>query len=161
MKNKKAGGSAETRPEPAKKKKTRKTPKVTPRQSKLIEGILEGKSTRKAALEAGYAEHTAAHPDQLLGTEAVRAQLARLLASPAKIAQRINEGLDAMVTEFAKFEGRITDKVECIDFSERRQYAALAARLAGLDPGIKVEQSGAVLNSIKIQFVNVDGISGS
>lgn len=155
MGKKRAGASADRRAKPAKKKR-RKTPNATPRQSKLIEGIVEGKSTRQAALDAGYTEHTAAHPDELLSTEAVRVGLAKLIAPLEKIAQRVNEGLDAEVTEFAKFEGRITHSIQCVDFEQRRKYAELAARFKGFEE--RTPLMGGVHNSIQVVFVNVDGL---
>jgi hypothetical protein len=122
------------RPEMA--EKTPKNPvSLRPRQSKLLEGIVDGKSVHKAALDAGYSPNTADHPTDLLGTKSMRAALQALLPPVEKIAQRINEGLDAMKTEFAKFEGKITDSRECVDFAERRQYAELACKLKELLPG--------------------------
>lgn len=155
MATKRAGASADRRAKPAKKKR-RKTPQATPRQSKLIAGIVEGKSTRQAALDAGYTQHTAAHPDELLSTEAVRVGLARLIAPLEKIAQRVNEGLDAEITEFAKFEGRITDRVNCVDFGQRLKYAELAARFKGFED--RTPLMGGIQNNIQVVFVNVDGL---
>lgn len=135
--SKKSSGDRSPRADSAAKQKPRKSPKAktrkpTPRQSNLIDGIIDGKSVRAAALQAGYSEHTAAHPDELLNTQAVRIALANLIAPIEKLAQRINEGLDAEKTEFAKFEGRISDKVNCVDFEQRRQYVQLAGRFKGL-----------------------------
>jgi hypothetical protein len=108
---------------------------LRPRQAKLLEGIVGGKSLHRAALDAGYSRNTADHPADLLGTKSMRAALQALLPPVEKIAQRINEGLDATKTEFAKFEGAITDTRECVDFAERRQYVELACRLKELLPG--------------------------
>lgn len=118
------------------KKKSLKIPEpLKPRQRKLLEGITEGKSIRQAATEAGYAQHTANKPSDLLETKSMRSALKGLLAPVEKIALRINEGLDAMKTEFAKFEGGISDSQDCVDFAERRQYAELACKLKELLPG--------------------------
>lgn len=118
------------------KKKTPKNPvSLRPRQAKLLEGIVDGKSVRKAALDAGYSPNTADHPRDLFGTKSMVAALKALLPPVEKIAQRINEGLDAMKTEFAKFEGAITAKIDCVDFAERRQYVELACKLKELLPG--------------------------
>jgi hypothetical protein len=123
----------------SRKKKAAKSPKnpvsLRPRQAKLLEGIVDGKSVHRAALDAGYSPNTADHPADLLGTKSMRAALQQLLPSVEKIALRINEGLDATKTEFAKFEGAITDSRQCVDFGERRQYAELACKLKELLPG--------------------------
>jgi|HubBroStandDraft_6_1064221.scaffolds.fasta_scaffold22481_4 hypothetical protein len=122
----------------SRKKKGAKSPKnpvsLRPRQAKLLEGIVDGKSVHRAALDAGYSPNTADHPADLLETKSMRAALQQLLPSIEKIALRINEGLDATKTEFAKLEGAITDSRQCIDFAERRQYAELACKLKELLP---------------------------
>lgn len=156
MATKKAADSAHKgRSKAAKKKSAKNREKLTPRQNALIEGILDGKSTHRAALDAGYSPNSAQHPAELLNTAKMREALGILIAPIEKIAQRINEGLDAKKTEFAKFEGRISDSVDCIDFEQRRQYAALAAKLKGLDPGIKVEHEGDVTQRVIVEFVDV------
>jgi hypothetical protein len=118
----------------AKKKTAKNRVSLKPRQAKLVEGIADGKSVRRAALDAGYSPNTAQHPADLLQTKSVRAAMRALIAPIEKIAQRINEGLDAEKTEFAKFEGQISDSRNCIDFGERRQYAELACKLRELMP---------------------------
>ena len=119
----------------AKKKSPKNPERLKPRQAKFVEGIVDGKSSRQAALDAGYAEHTANKPKDILETKSMRAALQELIAPVEKIALRINEGLDAMKTEFAKFEGQISDTRDCVDFAERRQYAELACKLKELLPG--------------------------
>jgi hypothetical protein len=158
MAKKKASDSGQGRSKGAKKKQTKRAKireHLSPRQNALIEGILGGKSTHRAALDAGYSPNTAQHPGELLDTQRMREALASLIAPVEKIAQRINEGLDAKITEFAKFEGRITHSVDCIDFEQRRQYAALAAKLKGLDPSSKLEVKGDLTQFVKVEFVNV------
>jgi len=46
-----------------------------------------------------------------------------------------------MKTEFAKFEGKISDSKDCVDFSERRQYAELACKLKELLRVLRIEAS--------------------
>lgn len=139
---KKAAVSASGRTGTAKKKTAKNRVKLKPRQVKLLEGLTKGKSVRAAALDAGYSPNTAQHPADLLDTLGMREAMARLLAPPEKIAQRINEGLDAMETKFFQFEGMVTDKRDVIAWSERRMYADLAAELKGMKPSQKVEHSG-------------------
>lgn len=63
-----------------------------------------------------------------------------------KLARRISEGLDAMETVFAKFEGKITDHQDVIAWGERRHYAELAAEMAGYHtPRMEVEHGGGII----------------
>jgi hypothetical protein len=48
-----------------------------------------------------------------------------------KLIQRIAEGLDARAIKLAQFEGDFTDKRYLVDYSERRRYVELAAKLLG------------------------------
>jgi hypothetical protein len=158
MPAKKSSGLSRKAGKAAKKKATKNRVKLKPRQVKLLEGLVEGKSMRSAALGAGYSANTANHASDLLDTVGMRAALANLLAPPEKIAQRINEGLDAMETKFFQFEGQVTDHRDVIAWSERRQYAELAARLKGLDPGMKID--GAQFNQqVNVIWVGVDALA--
>jgi hypothetical protein len=84
----------------------------------------------------------------------MREALSQLLTPIEEVAARINEGLDAERTEFAKFEGRISDQVDCVDFEQRRKYAELNLRLRGLltDPEL---DGGKPPDSITVNFVHV------
>ena len=165
MAKKKAAVSAPGRARAAKKKtgKNRgKRKKLTPRQTKLLQGIVkEGKSTHRAALDAGYSPMTAKDPGELLDTIAMREAMARLLASPEKIAQRINEGLDAMETKFFQFEGKVSDSRNVIAWGERRMYADLASELKGMKPNQKIEHSGQVTQKVLVEFSDVASIESA
>lgn len=155
MSKKKAAASAHKGGRKPRKKKTGENRgRLTPRQQTLLEGIVDGKSVTRAALDAGYSPNTANNPGELLDTARMREALGRLLRPLEDVAMRINEGLDAQVTEFAKFEGRITDKVQCVDFEQRRKYAELNLRLKGLMPGAEFEQ-GSGPNNLTVNFINV------
>lgn len=142
MSKKKAAVEAHGPTKAAKKKNVEKRRTLKPRQAKALEAIVKGEVPRQAILDAGYSQRTADHPGEFMDTASMREAMSRLLASPEKIAQRINEGLDAMETVFAKFEGKITDQIDVIAWSERRMYADLAAELKGMKPSQKIEHSG-------------------
>lgn len=110
---------------------------LSPRQARFVEGVVAGQSFADAARNAGYAEATAKVPMHIISTPAVRAAFAELLPQPDEIAERIREGLGATRTELVKHEGKITAREELVDFSERRKYSELAARLRGLMPESK------------------------
>lgn len=67
-----------------------------------------------------------------MSASAVREQFAKLMPPLSKLALRIRQGVDATVTEFAKFEGKITDRVDCIDFEQRRRHVEMALNFRGL-----------------------------
>ena len=119
-------------------KRRKREPQLKPRQQKLLDGILKGKSTRQAAKDAGY-KRGADHPGELLNTAAMRQALRRRLPSVELIALRVTQGLSAKKTEFAKFEGKITDSRDCVDHHERRRFAELACRLHGL---LEMDENG-------------------
>lgn len=159
MTTKKAAASAEKRAKAAKNKPA-KNRELKPRQQKLLKGIIdEGKSVYAAAIDAGYSPNTAQHPSDLLDTAAMRKALASLLAPAEKIAQRINEGLDAMETKFFQFKGEVTESRRVIAWGERRQYAELAARLKGLAPGMDYDPQRGAPNNITVNFVHVAAIA--
>lgn len=153
MSSKKRGSKPSGRSKPRNKKTAKNRAKLKPRQVKLLEGLVDGKSVRAAALDAGYSPNTAQHPSDLLDTVGMREAMARLLASPEKIAQRINEGLDAMETKFFQYEGQVSDRRDVIAWSERRMYADLAAELKGMKPSQKIEHSGQT--KMVIEMVDV------
>lgn len=128
---------------------------LQPRQRKYLDGISKGLTKREAALAAGYAESTANSASHI-ETPDVKAAFQRLMRqyAPAhKIAKRITEGLDAMETKFFQKEGIVTDSRDVINWSERRQYAQLAADLGGYAAS---KEAGAV-TGVAIQ-VNVEHI---
>ena len=102
--------------------------KLKPKQRKYIEGVVKGMSRTEALRYAQYSETT--RPVRVENAS-IKAAFARLVkrAVPAHVlVQRIAEGVDAMETEFAKFEGKITDSRDVVNFAERRAYLELAAK---------------------------------
>lgn len=157
MTTKKAAASAEKRAKAAKKQSGGKRRKLSPRQTSLIEGIVEGKSVRRAALDAGYSERMADHAGELLSTETMRAFVQKRF-SLEKICQRIDEGMDAETSEVIILGRKGSETVQfnnAPNYTERRQSAALAARLMGADPASKVEIHGNVQTLVKVTFEDV------
>jgi hypothetical protein len=48
-----------------------------------------------------------------------------------RLAKVINDGLDATITKTATMDGQITDTLELINYSERREMAELCCKLKG------------------------------
>lgn len=107
---------------------------LTLKQAKYITGLSEGKSRRKAALDAGYSQACADNARYAIEGSTVREELGKIMhryVDPHKIGQRIAEGLDAVETRIFQHRGVITDSINLIAWGERRQYARLAADFCG------------------------------
>jgi DNA-binding CsgD family transcriptional regulator len=139
--------------------------KLSPRQSKLLDGVLAGKSTRAAAIDAGYSENTADdHAKRLLNTRAMREALAEKLIGIEEIAQGLNAGVEALQTDTfcnvigSKLKGTEEVKLTHVDkiaWTERRKYLELICRLKGLDPGLKIEHDGEIDHHLIVEHVHL------
>lgn len=108
--------------------------KLSPQKKKYVKARASGMTKKDAALAAGYAESTSLRVANNIETPDVRAAFAEIMrkaAPPEKIARRVAEGLDAMETKFFQSEGSVVETRDVVAWSERRQYAALAADLGG------------------------------
>lgn len=104
------------------------------RQRKYVEGIVDGKTKKQAAVEAGYSTSTAENAAAIIEGPDVRAAFEKLIrrnVDPNKIVQRLTEGLDASETKFFQHNGRVIETREVVDYARRREYIALAAKLGG------------------------------
>jgi len=123
---------------------------LSPRKQAYIQGRLDGKSKRQAALDAGFTQSMANHAATKIETRDVRAAFAALIREtvpPERIARAIADGLDAMETKFFAEKGVVKDQRDVISWTERRQYAELAAKFGGYYAPDKreVEQPGGVI----------------
>ena len=108
-----------------------------------VRGRLEGKSKKQAALDAGFSETMANHAADKIETRDVREAFARLvreMVPPEQIARIIAEGMAATETKFFSHEGVVQDEREVPAWSERRQYAELAAEYGGYHKPAKDDQ---------------------
>lgn len=119
-------------------KKTPKNPKrgkkpASPRQRKYVAGRVAGKTKEQSKRDAGYARTTKGK--DIEEKPAVQSMFVTLLekagVSDELLATRIHEGLSAMETKTASFEGRITDWEDFIAYSERRAMVELTLKLKG------------------------------
>jgi hypothetical protein len=120
---------------------------MTERQRKYIKERVKGKTKKEAALAAGYSPTTALRTNRI-ETPNVRKAFAEIIRNcvPGElIGRRIREGLDAVKTEFFSSDGIVTDQRETVAWSERREYAKLAAEYGGYFTP-QVEVSGAFVH---------------
>lgn len=104
------------------------------RKQLYLKSLAEGNTKKQAAEDAGYAESTARAAKAHIETEDVKAAFAELIRAVVpseKIAARIAEGLDAVETKLYAFQGMIFDREELVAWTERREYAKLAAEYGG------------------------------
>jgi len=94
----------------------------------------KGHKTKKdCLLEAGYAESTSNKPN-LVETDDFKLAFQQLLKRKiplSKVVRRINQGLDAVDTQFFSKNGIVTDSRDVINWGERRQYVNMYAQMSG------------------------------
>jgi hypothetical protein len=116
---------------------------LPPRKVAYVQGRIVGKSKKQAALDAGFSETMANHAADKIETPDVRevfAQLVREMIPPEQIAKTIADGMAATETKFFSHEGVVQDEREVPAWSERRQYAELAAEYGGYHKPAKGDQ---------------------
>ena len=105
----------------------------TARQARFVGGLTDGKSARRAALDAGYSESSADHAttEILPVVERAFGEVIRKAIPVERLVQRLDEGLDAVEIRVASFEGKITDYCSFVAYGERRAYAELIVKFGG------------------------------
>ena len=105
-------------------------PNLTDLQKKYVAARVEGKSKKDAAIEAGYSEKTSASIiDSDVNVQEAFRRLFNKVVSDQKLVDTIAAGLEANQTKFFTEKGVVIDEREVIDYSERREYTELAARV--------------------------------
>ena len=108
---------------------------------KAAELVAMGESVPRAMVAVGYAKTTAdkqSHmlknrPDFQQAVAEIKAALLRRNVTADRIAQKIDEGLEANETKFFAHEGEVIESRDCADYATREKYVRLAARLLGYD----------------------------
>jgi hypothetical protein len=142
-------------------KKTKNHSAKSPKRRRFVQGLIDGKSMRRAALDADYTESMAKNASHRILPGAIgefQAVLSRKIPQ-SKLVQRIAEGLDARKTKFASFEGDFTDKRSMVDFEVRRRYVELAAKLMGyLKEKVEIStgQDAPIAFNLQVNFVSTD-----
>jgi hypothetical protein len=120
----------------AKSRKTKSPKKSEPkaaRRRRFVAGLIDGKSMRKAAVDAGYTQSMADKAGEKIlpgAREEFQAVLARKVPNEVLV-RRIAEGLNAKETKLSQIDGEFTDERHLVAWSERRRMVELASKLLG------------------------------
>jgi phage terminase small subunit len=123
------------------------TTKLTLKQRKWLNSYMETGNATEAARQAGYSGTDESLA--VIGFENLRKlnpQITELMdqmgLTDASLMLKLVEGLDAVVTEKATFEGAITDERTYVDFLTRFKYLDMALKLKGKYPAKAIMHSG-------------------
>lgn len=111
-------------------------PKLTPQQRALVKHILAGKTITDSARLAGYADNGFVGQMGSQALEAIRRKMPEVLdahglTDDILIESYLKPLLSAEQTEFAKFEGKITDQKQVVAWEPRRAGLDMAFNLRG------------------------------
>ena len=115
----------------------RKTPdKLTPQQRRLIKNLIAGQSITESARSAGYADNGYVGQIGSQALETIREKMPQILdkhglTDNVLIEKYLKPLLNAETTEFAKFEGKITDEKSVIAWEPRKAGLDMAFNLKG------------------------------
>lgn len=134
--------AAPAKPKPKRKRRElkknmpdRRRPPLEPRELKAIQGIVEGKSARRAAREAGYSQSMSDKANEKVFRgpvlDALNMELEAIGCTGNHLAQRIFEGTNAKMVKVATYEGKITHVREFVDMEQRGRYIDRALELKG------------------------------
>jgi len=124
--------------------------RVSPKTRALIGALLDDPdlTLTKAGKKAGWPNNPAQNAHQALKSPSARELFRREMAKRpglkhSALAEKLEQGLNAMTTKLFAHEGSIVDERELVDYGARHAYLALATRLADLDPASRTELTGA------------------
>jgi hypothetical protein len=109
--------------------------RLTPMQSQLVKNLVNGMSITDAALEAGYSENCPAQSGSQ-ALDAIRRKMPQILDKAGLTEDGVIENylkplMNAQDTEFAKFEGKISDTRKVEAWGPRAQGLDMYFRLRG------------------------------
>lgn len=109
---------------------------MTEKKISYVKNRLKGMNKTQAALAADYSPSTARNAGVMVETPDVKNLFQSLIQrriTPEKIAQRLEEGMDAIQTMIVG-EG---EPLDVINYRERREYLKLAAEYGGYHQAVK------------------------
>lgn len=110
-------------------------------------------------LYAGYSPTTRPTSIESPSVKAAFSKLIRKLAPAHVVAGKIAEGLNATETKFFQKDGVVTDRKDVVNWSERRQYAQLAAEYGEYVE--KKDESPALTARVVVEHIGEPGTEGA
>jgi phage terminase small subunit len=112
-----------------------KKPRLTQRERLLLKALATGATYAEAAKAAGYSERTL-RQSGFQAVQRIKAKLpdildAKGLTDELIVDKYLRPGLEAMETEFGKFNGKITDSIDVIAWGPRLTALDMLFRLKG------------------------------
>jgi phage terminase small subunit len=139
-------------------RKKRRT--LTEKQQKYMKALCKGMGQSQAWRAAGYASVGAGyHSTKLLRERIQKAFFEAGLTPEGYIHKHLLPALDAKQTEFAKFEGKITDREDTINWTARLKAMEIVKDMAGYSAPREHElagKDGAPLSMPKV--IDVSGM---
>jgi phage terminase small subunit len=133
--------------------------KLTGLERKFVKSLCSGMTLAEAAIEAGYSPKNAAQSG-FQALKYIEAKMPELmdrqgLTASALINKYLLPALEAEETEFAKFEGKISDKCNVIAWGPRLTALDMALKLRGSYAPVKTEEKNPTPVSIQVSVVHV------
>jgi hypothetical protein len=133
--------------------------KLTPQQKLLVKKLAEGMSITEAARAAGYADNGYVGQLGSQALEAIRLKMPEVLerhglTDDSLVENYLKPALKAEETEFAKFEGRITDQRNVVAWGPRLQALDIAFNLKGsYAPKVAAGSSTAIAIKVIVEHI--------
>lgn len=122
---------------PVQKRSLSKSPKAAKMRRKMVmQGLIEGKTVKDAAISAGYSPKSAGQQGhEILSHPEAQQVFARVMEAKGLtdelLAQKIRDLLDAQETKYFQKDGIVTDQREVAALETQRKTAELATKLKG------------------------------
>lgn len=131
--------------------------KLTPQQRALVRHLLAGNNITEAARLAGYADNGYVGQIGSQALENIKTKMpeimdAKGLTDDSLVENYLKPALEAKETEFAKFEGQITDSRDVVAWGPRLTALDMAFNLRGSYAARKKELTGEDGGPIKVIF---------
>jgi hypothetical protein len=122
---------------------------VSPKVRRLVNILVDNPdmTLSKAGTKAGFLKNPAQGAYAALKSASAQELFRREMAKRdglqfSKLAEKLEQGLEATQTKFFAHEGQVVDERDVVDYGARHAYLALAAKLAGVDPATRMELTG-------------------
>ena len=134
--------------------------RLTPQQRALVKNLSKGMSITEAARESGYADNGYVGQLGSQALEGIREKMPHILdrhglTDDSLIERYLKPALEAQETEFAKFEGRITDSLDVIAWSPRLTALDMAFNLRGSYAPKEASKTAIDAGGVRVEITHI------